>query len=221
LKVHGDYQQLTELTVMAGCADASLVGVGNQLNPCSLSTGRLILQPVTLNDCDEVFDIYAREQVIRYFAQDRMTDVAQARFWIEVQLRMQQLGLAIAWCLRLKDGGRVIGTICLDGINHQRHNASISYGLHPDYWRRGLMREALAAVGELAFSAALGCRLHRIQALVFAENQPSVALLQQLGFMHEGRRLGLLFWQQRYWDLESYCWLNPDAAASPQVSPAL
>lgn len=207
--MHGTTIFLNEICTLAACVDASLSAMETSLHPPSLETERLRLEPITEADLDAVFRIYSDEQVIRYFGQDRMTDIDQARFWLSVQYRMQDMGLGLAWTLRLKPGGQVIGTVCFDGINAHWHNVGISYGLHPDYWSQGLMSEALQTLFSLAFSGGLGCPIHRIQALVFSQNLPSLRLLQKQGFIHEGRRLGLLFWQQHYWDLESYCLLNP------------
>lgn len=175
-----------------------------------LETEHLRFDPLSHADEADVFHVFSNEDVIRYFGQDRMTDIGQARFWVSVQLEMRNLGLGMAWVMRDKASGAVAGTFCFDGINRQWHNVGISYGFHPDFWGRGLASEALTMLTELAFSGALGSPMHRIQALVFDENLPSIRVLKKLGFMREGRRIGLLFWQQRYWDLESYCLINPD-----------
>jgi ribosomal-protein-alanine N-acetyltransferase len=206
--MHGDFIFLNEICVLAQCVNGSLSPMETSQLPPSLASERLRLEPITDADLDAVFRIYSEEQVIRYFGQDRMTDMDQARFWLEVQYRMQNMGLGMAWTMRQKDSDQVIGTVCFDGINVHWHNVGISYGLHPDYWNQGLMTEALQTLCAFAFGGGLCCPIHRIQALVFSENQPSVRVLQKLGFINEGRRLGLLYWRERYCDLDSYCLLN-------------
>lgn len=208
--MHGDLILLNEICVMAGGAGASLAPMETPRRPPSLATERLCLEPVTDEDLPAIYRIYSNERVIRYFGQDRMSDMAQARFWLDVQYHMQNVGLGMAWTLRCQGNEAVIGTVCFDGINSQWHNVGISYGLDPDYWNQGLMTEALSGLCRFAFSGGLACPIHRIQALVFSQNPSSVRVLQKLGFQHEGRRLGLLFWQGRYWDLESYCLLAAD-----------
>jgi len=208
--MHGDYLFLNEICTTAGLVDASLLPLVTPLTPPVLSTLRLTLEPIRDIDLDAIYQIYSDEAVVRYFGQDRMENLEQARFWLDVQLRMQAIGLGLAWTLRLKPGGQVVGTVCFDGINRQWHCTGISYGLHPDYWNQGLMSEALAAVLALAFEGGLACPIHRIQALVFSDNRASIRVLEKLGFIFEGQRLGQLFWQERYWDLDSYCRLNPN-----------
>ena len=174
-----------------------------------LQTQRLSLEPMNETDLGAIYQIFSQEEVSRFFGQDRMVNIEQARFWLDVQMRMQALGAGMAWVLRLNATGEIVGTVCFDEINHEWHNLGISYSLHPDFWHQGLMSEALAQLIGWVFSGALGEPIHRIQALVFSKNLASVKLLQQLGFVHEGQRLGLLFWQQQYWDLDSYCLINP------------
>jgi len=174
----------------------------------NLETPRLRLDPVHESDVDEIYRIYSDPEVIRYFGQDRMADIEQARFWMAVQHRMRDIGLGMTWCLREKSSGQIIGTACFDGINRQWHNVGISYVIQAASWNKGFATEALDVMIKLAFSGWLGCPIHRIQALVFPENLPSHRLLKKLGFIQEGRRLGLLFWQERYWDLDSYCLIN-------------
>jgi ribosomal-protein-alanine N-acetyltransferase len=174
----------------------------------SLQTERLRLDLVSDDDLDEIFHLYSNPEAVKYFGQDRMENIEQARFWLSIQAHMRDIGLGRSWVMRDAGSGVMIGTIGFDGINRQWHNAGISYVLHPDYWNFGLATEAVAALSRMAFSGGLNGPMHRIQALVFSENQASKRVLEKLGFIHEGRRLGLVFWQQRYWDLDSYCLLN-------------
>ena len=176
--------------------------------PPRLETDRLWLEPISERDLEDVFHLYGDAEVVRYFGQDRMADLTQARFWLSVQAHMRQTGLGMTWCLRDKLDNQLVGTACFDGINRHWHNVGTSYALNRAYWNRGYASEALAAMISLAFDGGLDCPIHRIQALVFPANLPSSRMLSRLGFVHEGRRLGLLFWQERYWDLDSYCLLN-------------
>jgi [ribosomal protein S5]-alanine N-acetyltransferase len=61
--------------------------------------------------------------------------------------------------------------------------AILGYDLAREYWRRGLMSEAVAAVLRLGFEQ-MG--LHRVEATVMAGNTASAALLGRAGFRREG-----------------------------------
>jgi [ribosomal protein S5]-alanine N-acetyltransferase len=174
-----------------------------------LETGRLLLNPLTDDDLNAVFDLFACETVSSGFGQDRLCDIEQARYWLDVQRWRQASGGGLTWCLRLKQNGAVVGTAGFDCINRLWHNADICYALHPDYWGQGLMFEALSGLIAYAFSGALGCPIHRVEALVMPGNRRSVRVLRKLGFGHEGLRRGLVFWQGRYRDADGYALLNP------------
>ncbi|BEV71775.1 GNAT family protein [Paludibacterium sp. THUN1379] len=193
-------------------ADASLSGMTTSAIP-SFDTPRLQLLPLDGSEQQAIFHLYSHPDVSRLFGQDCMTEPAQARYWLDVQAQMRQLNLGVTWLLRHKASGECIGTFSFDGINLQWHNVGISYALHPDFWHQGLMSEAMAPLLAWAWTGGLGVKMHRVQALVFPQNAASVATLSRAGFVREGQRLGLVFWQGQYWDLDSYCLLSPLAAA--------
>ncbi|MGK0366715.1 MAG: ribosomal-protein-alanine N-acetyltransferase [Saprospiraceae bacterium] len=58
----------------------------------------------------------------------------------------------------------------------------IGYILHPDYWRKGLMSEALQTIVGYAFTKT---KLHSIEANVSVDNKASMALLEKNGFVKE------------------------------------
>jgi ribosomal-protein-alanine N-acetyltransferase len=173
------------------------------------ATARLLLTPLDDGDLEAIFRLYASEEVSRGFGQDRLCDIAQARYWLDVQRWSRSCGSGASWCLRLKDDGEVIGSIGFDCINRLWHNAAISYALLPSCWGRGLMSEALGGLAAQAFAGALGCPIHRIEALVLPGNPRSVRVLDKNGFQPEGRRRGLVYWQGGYRDVDSFALLNP------------
>ena len=70
--------------------------------------------------------------------------------------------------------------------------AGVGYWLGVPYWRKGVMREALAAVIDVGFDE---LAFHKLEAEVFAHNVASRALVESLGFRLEGMvRAG----QQKY-----------------------
>jgi ribosomal-protein-alanine N-acetyltransferase len=83
----------------------------------------------------------------------------------------------------LNDPSIVIGTICLWNIQKEHYRAEIGYMLHPDHWRKGIMKEAINAVVDYGF-AILG--LHSIEALLNPENIGSSSVLESSGFVKEG-----------------------------------
>lgn len=78
--------------------------------------------------------------------------------------------------------GKVVGTCELH--LHGNRQGEISYGLHPDYWGRGLATSAGRQLLHLGFSVH---GRHRIFATCDPRNVRSAAVLRRLGMTYEGR----------------------------------
>lgn len=78
---------------------------------------------------------------------------------------------------------RIIGTVSFSNMRHSFHSCQIGYKLDPAFQHQGYAMEALCAAIDIASAE---CRLHRIEAYVLPDNQPSIRLLMRLGFELEG-----------------------------------
>ena len=70
------------------------------------------------------------------------------------------------------------------GQDVHRHTATLGYWLGEEFWGRGIMTEAVAALSDYSFR---NFPLRRICAEVFANNPASVRLLEKAGFAFEAR----------------------------------
>jgi RimJ/RimL family protein N-acetyltransferase len=87
------------------------------------------------------------------------------------------------FCIEV-DGAGAGGISIRPGQDVHRHTAGLGYWLGEDFWRRGIMSEAVAAFTDFCFDNFL---LHRIYAEAFANNPASARVLEKVGFVFEGR----------------------------------
>jgi RimJ/RimL family protein N-acetyltransferase len=81
--------------------------------------------------------------------------------------------------------GRAAGGMGIHpGQDVHRHTATLGYWLGEDFWRSGIMSEAVAAFTDFCFD---NFPLRRISAEVFANNPASARVLEKAGFVFEGR----------------------------------
>lgn len=96
------------------------------------------------------------------------------------------------WIATRHDRGRVIGTVNINQVSRGAfHSAMLGYSLDATLQGQGLMHEALTAAIAEAFSPRFN--LHRIQAAYQPNNLRSGAVLERLGFEHEGLARDYLF----------------------------
>lgn len=98
----------------------------------------------------------------------------------------------------------MIGTIGLNAWSPKHKRAEIGYEIHPNYWRKGYMSEALSKVLSHA-SETLG--LTRIGAVVFTENTASNNLLTKMGFQKEGILKRYMYQNGKVYDTYVYSFL--------------
>ena len=87
------------------------------------------------------------------------------------------------FCIEV-DGVAVGGIGIHLGRDVHRHTAEFGYWLAEEFWRRGIMTEAVGAFTDFCFDK---FSLHRIYAEPFANNPASARVLEKAGFVLEGR----------------------------------
>ena len=70
------------------------------------------------------------------------------------------------------------------GQDVNRHTAGLGYWLGEEFWRRGIMTQAVAALTDFCFD---NFPLRRIYAETFANNAASARVLEKVDFVFEGR----------------------------------
>lgn len=110
------------------------------------------------------------------------------------------------------DSPPVVGAVNLFDID--RVSGTLSYWLFEQQRGNGYATEAVSLVLDYAFEE-LG--LHRVEADVFSENDPSQDLLERLGFVHEGTARECRLAGGEYGDVHQYAvleteWTGPEDA---------
>ena len=173
-----------------------------------LETERLLLREIVNDDADALFRIFGDAEHMKWFGSEPLTSIDEARTLIAAFAGWRGLpSPGVRWGLELKAPRALVGTCGLFAWNRAWRKCTLGYELAPEATGKGLMREALETV------IAWGLRdmaLNRIEALVHEKNLPSLALLDGLGFVLEGRLREVGYWGGRHHDLLQYSLLASD-----------
>jgi ribosomal-protein-alanine N-acetyltransferase len=88
------------------------------------------------------------------------------------------------WVLVKKDNGARIGTCGFHCWDLESRSCDIGYDLHPDFWGKGYMGEALIEI--LGF-AVNDMNVRTVDACIYEENEKSYMLAEKLGFLFRGK----------------------------------
>jgi ribosomal-protein-alanine N-acetyltransferase len=147
-----------------------------------LETPQLILREFALDDWQAVHAYASDPEVTRYMSWGPNNEAASQSFIRTVVAKQREeprndYDLAIT----LKDDGRLIGGC---GIYRRRYKeGEMGYCLHRDYWNRGYVTEAAAALLEFAFAQE---DFHRIYATCDPCNIGSARVMEKSGMRREG-----------------------------------
>lgn len=174
-----------------------------------ISTPRLLLREFSLDDVPAVFEILRREDVNKYLETALMQSLDEAETRIRSRINLFRDGMGFRWAITLhEDPANLIGSCGIFSLRRGTHTYEIGYELHPAFWRRGIMTEALQAVIRFCYDEQKINPVHRIEALVAPGNLASIRLLEKLGFLQECLRREFFFWNSRYQDVYLYALLN-------------
>jgi len=143
---------------------------------------------------------------MRYIDKPRAKNLTDAQYFVQVVLDNLAKNEGITWAMALKEKPTaLIGTIGFWRLIKEHYRAEIGYMLHPDHWRKGLMKEAIEAVIPYGFQK---MKLHSIEARINPGNDASDAILRSAGFVREAYFKEDFFYNGKFLDTAIYSLLQ-------------
>jgi aminoglycoside 6'-N-acetyltransferase len=174
----------------------------------TIETPRLVLRRFSMDDLQALVAYRSDPQVARYQSWGTYTEALAAGLIADIQdLDPGVPGRGFQFALELKNGQALIGDLYLQVDKDEPLQATIGYTLARPYQGRGLASEAVRALLDYCFGQ-LG--LHRVTARTLAENQPSIALLERLGFRREAHYVANSRFEGRWADEYQYALLKEE-----------
>ena len=156
----------------------------------------IILRKAKIEDAQTVLDKGTDPEVLKYIIWPGLNTIEEAResifnfFWSRPGI----------WMIEDKASGRCAGDI---GINlmpaHEK--VGMMYSLSREFWARGIMTEALAAVIDLCFEK---LELNRVEAAHIAGNIGSGRVMKKCGMVKEGVAVQSMKVKGAFVDMVSY-----------------
>jgi [ribosomal protein S5]-alanine N-acetyltransferase len=173
-----------------------------------LQTGRLLLRQMTMDDAPEIFVLRSHSAVLKFLAKEPATTIKEAEDFITRINDDIAANEVIMWGIALQeDPAQLLGTICYWRIQKEHYRAEIGYLLHPDHWRKGIMKEAIGEVITYGFRV---MQLHSIEGRLNADNLASAAILEATGFTREAYFKEDFFFGDRFLDTIVYSLVEYD-----------
>ena len=148
-----------------------------------LKTSRLLLRKLRLADAPAIFFLRSDAVVLKYLSKKPAGTIEEAVAFINRVNSEIDSNDAIIWAIELQEyPDKAIGYICYWRLQKEHYRAEIGYGLHPQHWRKGIMKEAILKVLEYGFN---DMQLHSVEGRINPDNMASAAILEATGFKRE------------------------------------
>jgi [ribosomal protein S5]-alanine N-acetyltransferase len=145
----------------------------------TLTSERLLLRRMTMEDLKEFFILKSDERLLKNYH-------AKAKTYEEARRFLQKLdddisaNECVVWGITLKSENKVIGSICYWNLSEDLSKAEIGYELMHEFQGKGIMTEAIQAVIAYGFN---DMNLQRIEAVPFTKNSTSIKVLEKNNFL--------------------------------------
>ena len=150
-----------------------------------VETDRLVLRQRTIDDVPDMFDYVSLENVAYPAGLPPIATLEDEYDYFENRYyqNLEKANLPSGYGITVKGSNRVIGS-CDFNHHHEDDVFEIGYMLHPDYWGKGIMAEAVSALIEIGFTL---LNLHKVEIRCYGSNKQSQRVAEKLGFTLEAR----------------------------------
>lgn len=164
----------------------------------TLKTERLLLRPLRVGDCFDMYDYAKRADVTKYLTWSPHDSVEHTKEYLKYIVEHYRLGDFYDWAVVVANEDRMIGTCGFTRFYFQHDAAEIGYVLNPDYHGKGYATEAVTRVLDFGFDNLL---LNRIEAKYMVGNDASRRVMEKCGMRFEGVRRGEMLVKGTYRDI--------------------
>ena len=163
-------------------------------------TERLLLRPIGLSDLEHVYRGLSNPEVIKHYGvnyDSLETTKAQMNWFAELETK--QTGKW--WAICSQDDTEFYGACGLNNISQKNKKGEIGFWLLPEYWGKGIMKEAMPKIVDYGFRF---YGLRRIEGFVESENANCKKALDKVGFEYEGTMRDCEMKNKRFISLDIY-----------------
>lgn len=154
----------------------------NFTNFPNLSTDRLKLRQLKIEDDNEICFLRSDETVNKYIDRPKTLTNEDARRFIDKINSGINNSEWLYWAITLRESDKLIGTICIWNFSDDKMIAELGFELIPKYQGKGIMHEVLLKIVEYGFE---NLKLIKLKAYTNQQNIPSFKLLEKTGFVQE------------------------------------
>lgn len=167
----------------------------------TLETNRLILRKILPSDSADMYDYSCRPETSRYllwYPHETLRYTKKYISYLQSAYRNEEF---YDFGLVDKESGKMIGTCGFTDFDMENNSAEIGYVLHPDFWGKGLAKEAILRVMAFGFAE---LRLHRITAKIMTGNTASKRVAEKCGMRHESTHIEAMRIKGNYETIDEY-----------------
>lgn len=145
-----------------------------------LSTDKILLRPITLEDAQDLFEYYSNDKVLKYLPIKTHKNIQETKsfiltYFISNYNKKKHSHYAIVY----KDNNKVIGNIGFNNISSKSSQGEIGICINPHYWGLNLSTELLDLILKYGF---YDLKLKKIYAVVYNDNKYSKSSLLKYNF---------------------------------------
>jgi ribosomal-protein-alanine N-acetyltransferase len=148
----------------------------------TFDTKRLRLRPFRPADLKALHALYGDAENLRYWGVDPSPDLASTRRMLRWHLGFHPAHYVL-WAVKEKKSRKLVGMINYHRRDRRERRVDVGWLIVPAMQGKGYMTEAGRTLLRHLFD---DLKVHKVEALIRAENRPSAALARRLGFRLEG-----------------------------------
>lgn len=172
-----------------------------------LESERLLFKAYTKKDAQTLLNLRSNKAISKYMDTTIPKRIEDTEQKIEGYIKAFKDRKGITWAIIEKENNTIIGDFAIHHIDKQNSRGEIGYILHPNFWGKGYMTEALTTLINFGFK---DLNLHSFSANVNLENVNSKTLLLKFGFKLEAVFRENFYYNGQFLDSEIYCLLQSD-----------
>ena len=163
-----------------------------------LRTKRCLVREITVEDVDELYEIYKDKEVTQYMEnlfEDKEEEREYTRKYIESMYGFYGFGM---WIVQRLDNGRIIGRAGLN-VREEYDDLELGYIIRKDEQKKGYAREVCEGIIQYAVEE---LEVQLLNAFIHPDNINSIDLIQKLKFQRkesvslEGAQLDRYVWEK-------------------------